>query len=181
MDRVLSWLLGGMGLCLLWALVSRIRRYGGLFSDAHFLSIASRAPELKRAALARIIDAETEAIYDAGDPRVLKTEVGLAIVYTVSRREAEFIHHCSVSFPGQHIAQGSGELFLHFVVRLLGLPTQQMRFYSGMGAAQHAECALSPEDHAALATQAPPERSRADLLALRSEAMRARVVRRAYA
>jgi hypothetical protein len=174
--RIAGWLLGGIGLLLLWAVVSRVRTYGRLLSDAHFQWLAIRVPDLKSAALARLIAAEADAIADLSDPRVLSTKPGLVVVYTVRQREAEFIHHCSVSFPGQHVAQGSVELFLHFVVRLLGLPLPELRFERGASGVQHAECVLSTEAHAALAAQAPREWSAAELLALRSEAMDARRV-----
>ena len=173
MNRIVGWLLGGIGLLLLWAVVSRVRSYARLLSDAHFRSIAERAPDLKRAALARMIGAESDAIADLSDPRVLSTEAGLAVVYTVRPYEAGFVHHCSLSFPGQHVAQGSIELFLHFVVRVLGLPLQGLRFERG-ASAHHAECVLSAEAHAAFAAQAPRDWSAAELLTLRSEAMDAR-------
>lgn len=178
-NHVLSGVLGGLGLLLLGALVSRARSYGRLLSDAHFLSIASGAARLRRAACARVINAEADAIADANDPRVLSTELGLAIVYTVTRRQAEFTHHCSVSFPGQHVAQSSLELFLHFVVRVLEFPTQQTRVEPGVGAVRHAECVLSADEHADLEARAPLDLSASNLLAWRSEAMNARLERRA--
>jgi len=168
-----GWLLGGVGLLLLWAIVSRIRTYGRLLSDAHFRAIAERVPDLKRGALARMLG-EADAIADLNDPRVLRTEAGLAVVYTVRPQEAEFIHHCSVSFPGEQVAQGSIELFLQFVVRLLDLPLQGLRFERGQLGVQHAECVLGAEAHAAFAARAPRDWSPAELLALRSEAMAAR-------
>ena len=172
MTRIV-WLLGGVGLLLLWLVVSRIRTYGRLLSDTHFRSIADRVPDLRRGALAQMIG-ESDAIREPNDPRVLRTEAGLAVVYTVRPQEAEFIHHCSVSFPGQQVAQGSLELFLLFVVRLLGLPLQGLRLERGQLGVQHAECVLGAEAHAAFAARTPGEWSEAELLALRSEAMAAR-------
>jgi len=174
MYRIASWLLGGMGLLLLWALVSRARSYRRLLSDAHFLAIASGAADLKRAARERVIRVESDAIADARDARVLRTGAGLALVYTVTLRGGDFVHHCSVSFPGQHVAQGSTELFLQFAVRVLGFPVAQTRCEQGSGAVKHAECALSATQHAALGEQPALDLSIEHLRALRLEAMNAR-------
>ncbi|HET7542152.1 MAG TPA: hypothetical protein VFK05_19930 [Polyangiaceae bacterium] len=179
MNQIAIWLLSGLGAILLWGLLARVRHYGRLLSDAHFQALASRTADLKRAAITRIIGSEADAIYDASDPRVLRTEAGLAVVYTVTLRQAEFVHHYSVSFPGQHVAQGTKALFVQFIARLLGLPLEKIRFDGGAGAVQHAECALSADAHAALVAEPPLDLSPEKLRALRLEAMNARLERRA--
>lgn len=163
-----------MGLLVSWAIVSRARTYARLLSDAHFRTISQRVPALRREALARIVHEERDAIRDANDSRVLRTEHGLAIVYTVSKLEEKFVHHCSVSFPEQHVAQGSRDLFMHFMVLRLGLPLKELHSGGGFSAVRHAECVLSPEAHAALTAQPLPDLSDSELLAMRKQAMQAR-------
>jgi len=170
--------MGGVGLLLLWLFLSRARTYARLLSDAHFRAIARGVPTLKRAALSNLLDqrlaAEAGAIRDASDPRVLQTPEGLALVYTVSQLEEKFVHHCSLSFPGQHVAQGTLDLFIQVVARLLNFPRVDTHFGTGASGVRHAECVLSPESHAAFAAQAPSEWSDHELQALRAEALQAR-------
>jgi hypothetical protein len=169
-----GWVLGAIALLLLWALVARIRTYGRLLSDAHFLAIGRGAPALKSAALERIATPQEERVVDASDPRILKTAAGLAIVYTVSRQDAEFVHHCSASVPGNRVAHGALQFLLSFALLLLGLPLAKARFAIGAGNIHHAELKLSAEEQAGIAAQPQLDTSDTNLFALRARAAEAR-------
>jgi hypothetical protein len=115
-----------------------------------------------------------DAPRDASDPRILKTDVGLVLVYTVSREDAEFVHHCSASVPGDHVAHGTLEFFLSFVLLSLGLPATKARFSLAAGHVHHAELKLSEAEQAALLALPPLDTSAQNLFALRAQAVDAR-------
>jgi hypothetical protein len=169
-----GWILGTIALLLLWALIARVRTYGRLLADAHFLAIGRGAPALKQAALRRIVTTPEDAVGDPGDPRILKSAAGLVIVYTVSQREAKFVHHCSASVPGDQVAHGALEFLLSYVLLVLGLSSQKARFAIGAGNVHHAELSLSADEQAALIAGPALDTSDASLFALRAAAAEAR-------
>jgi hypothetical protein len=169
-----GWILGAIALLLLWVLIARVRTYGRLLADAHFLAIGRGAPALKQAALLRIMATHENAVGDPSDPRILKSAAGLVIVYTVSKREAEFVHHCSASVPGDQVAHGALDFLLSYVLLVLGLPSQKANVAIGAGNVHHAELLLSADEHAALLAGPPLDTSDASLFALRATAAQAR-------
>jgi hypothetical protein len=159
---------------LLAMLVARIRVYGRLLSDAHFLNIGQGMPALRAGAFTESIRADQDAIRSSDDARVLKTDAGMAIVYTIVQQGSDFVHHCSVGLPGDHVAHGTLDFLLSFVLLLLKLPLDQMRFEIGAGSVHHAQINLSEAEHAALAALPSSDTSPTHLFALRAAAVEAR-------
>jgi hypothetical protein len=154
-------------------LVSRASMYGRLFGDEHFVEIGRRVSGLKAAALARVIDSDAEPDVQ-NDPRILKTPLGLAIVYTIKKRETEFVHHCSVGATRSATAHAVGETFLLFVAKVLGLPIEKMTFEIADSTVHHAEAVVSEAEHAALAAALVVDVSMANVAELRRAAMETR-------
>jgi hypothetical protein len=171
---MVGWICGGVAGLVLWAIVARIRLYRRLLSDGHFLALGGGLPALKQAALSRIIALETDAIRGPNDPRILRTDYGLAVLYTISEQATEFVHHCSVSVPGVHVAQGSLDLFLQFTLRSLGLPLASASFDRGAGNVHHANVVLSASEQTSLLGQPLLDTSPANLLALRTAVINGR-------
>jgi hypothetical protein len=169
---MVGWIFGAFALLLLWAVFSRFRFYRRVLADAHFLALGRAAPALKQAALTRIIVSDADAVPAPDDPRILRSAAGVAIVYTVSQDAAELVHHCSVSLPGQHIAQGTLQTLLGFALRVLDLPVERARFGRAAGPVHHAEVRLSADEHAAQLARPVLDTAPANLLALRDAALR---------
>ena len=162
-----------VALIVLW-FASRARRYSRLFADAHWLEVGRGLGRVKAAALARVIRGDGDVPAGADDPRILATSAGLAIVYTVSEGAEGFVHHCSVSVIGGPTAHGVGGTFVSFAAKLLGLPHAELQCHVGSSTVHHAELSLDAARHAAVAALPVPELTRADLPALRREALEAR-------
>jgi hypothetical protein len=159
-------------LALAWAL-SRSSLYSRLYGDAHLLAIARALPALKRAALERV-----DRAVEATDARVLRTDQGLALVYTLSAKRDGLAHHLSLSFPGQLVAQGAAQMLLATVVHMLRWPIAEVRLIQGHDLVQHAQWHASADAHAAWAAEQliPPAAS--ELKGLRVAALELRTGRR---
>jgi hypothetical protein len=154
--------------------VSRARMYGKLFGDEHWLEIGRRLAGSKEAAFARVIDSDDDAPSTRDDPRILATSFGLVIVYTVQRRDADFVHHCSISTRGGATAHAVGSTFLLLVVKLLGLPAEKTTFHIADSTVHHAEAVVDEVEHAALSEVPVPEVSASNVDELRRGVMEAR-------
>jgi len=163
----------GVVLVLLW-LAARARRFAALFGDPHLLEIGRGLARVKAAALARVMHDERDGPTTADDPRVLSTSAGLAIVYTVSERGTDFVHHCSISVIGGPTAHAVGGAFLMFVARLLGLSQSELQCHVAPSTVHHAQLSVDPARHAELAALPLPELTPAALEGLRREALEAR-------
>jgi hypothetical protein len=108
------WILGGLGGLAVLLVVSRARKYGRIFADAHLIEIGRAAATLKAAALASC-DTEPSS---AADPRILQTSANLAIVYTVRKDDTRYVHHCSVSVRDGYTAHSVGRTFVVFAAKL---------------------------------------------------------------
>jgi hypothetical protein len=163
----------GILLVVLW-LASRARRFAALFGDPHLLEIGRGLVRVKAAALARVMRDERDSPAAADDPRVLATNAGLAIVYTVSERGPRFVHHCSVSVIGGPTPHAVGGAFVMVVAKLLGLTPSELQCHIGASTVHHAALAVDAPRHAELAAQPLPELTPAALATLRREALEAR-------
>ncbi|MBV9471314.1 MAG: hypothetical protein JOZ57_18895, partial [Abitibacteriaceae bacterium] len=72
---------------IVWLWVSS-RRYARVFADANYLELGVGLERLKAAALQRMETVGEETPLGLNDPRVLRTQADLAVVYTISRRAA---------------------------------------------------------------------------------------------
>jgi hypothetical protein len=102
------------------------------------------------------------------------TSSGLVVVYTVAKREAEFVHHCSVSTRGGVTAHTVGSTFLLLVVRLLGLPAERMDFHFGQSTVHHGEVAVDEAEHGVLSAAPVLEITPANIAELRADVMESR-------
>ena len=121
-----GWILLAFILLAALTLVSRARMYGRLFGDDHFIEIGRSLAAVRAAALETITDEEGALPRSREDPRAFVTSSGLVVVYTVWKREAEFVHHCSVGAARSATAHAVGETFVLFVAKVLGLPIETM-------------------------------------------------------
>ena len=120
--------------------VSRTRALGRIFSDYHLLEVAEGLAELKRAALSRTA-METP---NADDPRLLQTDAGLALFYTVTLNESgDYVHHGSVSVVGGHTTGAVGQTFCLLWARLLGFPYERLTLSFSDSGVHHAVVILT--------------------------------------
>jgi hypothetical protein len=170
-----GWIVGGLVVAVLAAfLVSRARSYRRLFADEHFIAIGRAARTLKAAAVTHVIQADRDQPTSPNDPRILTTPAGLAIVYTVQKRESKFVHHCSVSVPGGYTAHAVGGTFLVFVMKLVGIPIERAALGIGASTIHHGEVTLDQAEHDALASAPTPEVSASNVAEFRRESFDAR-------
>lgn len=171
--RTMIWALGILLLlALAWAL-SRSSLYSRLYGDAHLLAIAQGLPALKQAALERV-----DRPVEATDARVLRTNQGLALVYTLSAKREGLTHHLSLSFPGQLVAQGAAQMLLATVVHMLRWPAAKVRLIQGDDMVQHAQWNAPLDAHAAWAAQPVVPPAASELKGLRVAALELRTGRR---
>ncbi len=154
--------------------VSRARMYGRLFGDEHWVEIGRGIGGLKAAAFERLIEVDGDAPTSADDPRILATSSSLVIVYTVSTRDADFVHHCSVGTRGGATAHAVGSTFLLFVVKALGLPAEKLTFQIADSTVHHAEATLGEAEHRALSANPALEVSAGNVADFRRSVMEAR-------
>lgn len=168
------WLL--LAFVLLFALfvVSRARVYGRLFGDEHFIELGRGLATVRAAAIERIIDEGSEKPPSRGDPRALLTSSGLLVVYTVSKRGAAFVHHCSVGATRSVTAHAVGETFVLFVAKVLRLPIEKMAFQIADSTVHHGEAVLDEAAHRALVSTTIIVVTETNVADLRRQAMEAR-------
>ncbi|MFO0590810.1 MAG: hypothetical protein U0441_24920 [Polyangiaceae bacterium] len=133
------------------------RRMGPLFSDEHLVEIGRLLPELKRQALARQPD----------NPAVLQTD-RLAVAYTVTPSDDQWVHHLSVSTPVTQ-ARAAGTFFLGLVRGALHLEASPVDVFVTQNHVFHFIVALTDEQQASFVA-APVEH--ADARELRELAVR---------
>src|SRR3954468_3534958 len=162
-----GWLIGGFVVAIVAAfLLSRASSYRQLFADEHFIAIGRGAAHLKAAAIAQIIQTDSDHPASPNDPRILKTPAGLAIVYTVQKRESGFVHHCSVSVSGRYTAHAVGGTFVIFIMKLIGIPIERSQFEIGASTVHHGEATLDQAAHGALLRVPPQEVSASNVAEL---------------
>jgi hypothetical protein len=159
-----GWIVGGLIAALVVAAVrSRLRMYRRLFSHEHFLEVARAAPSLKAAAVENPVIGDSFDPTTPDDPRVLLTKAGLAVLYTVGKRESAFVHHYSVSVAGQYTARAVGATFVALLAKQIGLPLEKARFWIGNSTVHHAQVTLSEAEHATLIGFSVPEISESNV------------------
>src|SRR5262249_54228871 len=137
------WIIVPVGVVL--ALVAVWFFYSGrlsrrVFADEHFQEVAAKLPALKRAALEQPVLTEADLPRPPNDPRALLTDVGLAVVYTISPEGDAYSHHLSVSLPARgYTAHAVGDMFMWFLARLLGIEMNRLRLGISPTTVHHAE------------------------------------------
>lgn len=112
-------------LIALWFL-TRGGKYKKVFADEHFLEVAGRVPALKEAALAQAErPADVSSPLPVDDPRRVVTSAGLVVLYTIAPEGAGFEHHVSVSLDGAYTAHAVGDMFVWWILRLLGVDVRR--------------------------------------------------------
>ena len=142
-------LTGGLVLTLasLW-LLDNHRVYTRVFSDDHFHEVAARLPALKRAALARLVFSESDAVCTPEDPRGMLTSAGLAVLYLIGCEGRWFHHDLSVSMPSRaYTINAIGNRFGCFLTRLLGIGMERLHFHISSRSIHHTVFNLNAEEH----------------------------------
>jgi hypothetical protein len=170
-----GWIIGGLMIAVVTAFfVSRARSYGRLFANEHFIEIGRGASGLKVAAVANVIQSDSDQPRSPNDPRILTTSAGLAIVYTVRKHQSDFVHHCSVSMRGGYTANAVGGTFVVFVMKLVGMPVERAGFEIGASTVHHGEVTLDQAEHDDLVTAPTPDISASNVAEFRRAALEAR-------
>jgi hypothetical protein len=134
-------------LASLWLLESH-RVYTRVFSDEHFHEVATRLPALKRAALARLVFSESDAVCTPEDPRGMLTSAGLAVLYLIGQEGRWFHHDLSISSPSRaYTIHAVGNVFGCFLARLLGIGKERLHLHISSRSIHHAGFTLSTEEH----------------------------------
>lgn len=152
-------------LASLWLLENH-RVYTQGFSDDHFHEVAARLPALKRAALARLVFSESDAVCTPEDPRGMLTSTGLAVLYLIGREGRWFHHDLSVSLPIRaSTIHAVGNVFGCFLARLLGISRERLHHHISSRSVHHTGFTLSAEEHEQFADRPVTPLSPGDLAA----------------
>lgn len=169
------WILAGLAIMAICGIVWRLRSYGRLFADSHLMEFGEALPGLKQAAMLHVTAGGEWPAPSPGDGRAMATSAGLVFVYTVSINPAgKYVHHASVSIPGQVTAHAVGEMFILLWARLLGIGYDRLALQMSPTTIHHAEFVLNESEQADFA-QRPVEMPTADMLkAFRAECLAVR-------
>jgi hypothetical protein len=152
MGAVMLWLVAALVVAGLgWWGFARVSFYRRLFGVPHLMEFARELAPLKQAAL-RDLDPQDKDRSPADAP-FLRTSVGLALVYTVSTRDGSYVHHASVSFPGQPTAHAVGATFILLWARRLGFDYGRLALRVSSSTVHHAEIVLDADEHARFVQQ----------------------------
>jgi hypothetical protein len=171
-----GWICAGLAVAMLvgWGL-ARWRLYSRLFADEHLLEVARGVVQLKEAALAKVIEAPEQELRSPEDPRVLRSRLGLALLYTVSHREpGRYVHHASVSLVGGPTAHAVGELFILLWAKVLGVPHEGLTLGVSQATVHHAEFVLDEPGEAEFARRPTHELAPDQVAEFRGETARVR-------
>jgi hypothetical protein len=171
---VVGYIVGGVvvALILLWVLV-RASKYKQVFADAHFLEVANELPELKARALAQADQPlDTSRWTPQDETRRLITSAGLVVVYTIAPDGDQYVHHLSVSLRGGYTAHAVGDMFIWWLLRLLGVDIQRCRLLISQRTVHYAIWQVDREEQAVFANCSVAEPSAADVAGFRQEWMR---------
>jgi hypothetical protein len=132
---------------LVWWMVSRLSSYRRLFADRHLVEFSQGLAVVKQAALRNIAPADADDIQSADDARILRTSADLALLYTVTiRSPGRYVHHASVSIPGEVTAHAVGAMFILLWARLLGVGYEHLSLGVSAATVHHAEFELNEEE-----------------------------------
>jgi hypothetical protein len=154
-------------LASLWLLDSH-RIYSRVFSDDHFHEVATHLPALKRAALARLVFSESDAVCTPEDPRGMLTSAGLAVLYLIGCEGRWFHHDLSVSMPSRaYTIHTVGNRFGCFLARLLGIGMERLQFHFSSRRIHHTVFTLNADEHRQFADRSVTPLSPEQLAAFR--------------
>jgi hypothetical protein len=137
---------------LTWWGFARASFYRRLFGVPHMMEFAQELAALKQAAL-RDLDPQDKD-RSPGDAPILRTSAGLALVYTVSTRPGGgYVHHASVSLPGQATAHAVGATFILLWARRLGFDYAHLALRVSPSTVHHAEVVLDEEEQSRFAAE----------------------------
>jgi hypothetical protein len=164
------WILAGLAIVLAWLILSRLRSYEKLFATSHLMEFGQALAALKRAAMQNMM-----TVLSPDDARVLQTSAGLALIYTINLDpDGRYIHHASVSIPGQVTTAAVGEMFILLWARLLGFGYERLVLDMSPATVHHAEFVLNESEQADFARR-PVEAPTVDMLeAFQVECLRVR-------
>jgi hypothetical protein len=169
------WLLACLAIVAVWWILSRVFSYSRLFAVPHLMQFGEALPALKQAAMRDPMAGDGCIAPSPDDARIMRTSVGLVLVYTVSIDAAgRYVHHASVSIPGRVTAHAVGETFLLLWARLLGIGYDGLVLQMSPATVHHAEFALDESEQADFARR-PVEAPTAEFLkAFQAECLTAR-------
>jgi hypothetical protein len=136
---------------LTWVGVARVSLYRRLFGVPHLMEFAQELAPLKQAAL-RDLDPQDKD-RPPGDAPILRTSVGLALVYTIGTRSGSYVHHASVSLPGQATAHAVGATFVLLWAQRLGFDFGRLALRVSPSTVHHAEVVLNEDEQSRFAAQ----------------------------
>ncbi|MBV9867098.1 MAG: hypothetical protein JO316_17220 [Abitibacteriaceae bacterium] len=150
---------------IVWLWVSS-RRYARVFADANYLELGVGLERLKAAALQRMETVGEETPLGLNDPRVLRTQADLAVVYTISRRAAgdtapQWVHHLSVGLSGRYTPHRVAAPMIVYILQLLEIDLPRAVVEIAPNHVFHVEWVLDENEQAAFTARPvkvpPPE------------------------
>ncbi|MHC4717823.1 MAG: hypothetical protein ACYS5V_12695 [Planctomycetota bacterium] len=139
-------------LLFVWLLL-KLRRYTGIFADAHMTEIAERFDSVRGFAY-RLADEPLEPWpISPDDPRVAVTRKGVVLAYTIRRDGRRYVHHFSVSVAGAYTPPSVGGSLVIYLDSLLDHDHEQVEFGVSNGSVYHGEFQLEPDEEETTAHQ----------------------------
>ena len=133
-------------------IVLRLLWYRRLFAAPHLMQFAQGLAAVKQAAMQDMVASDREDVRPPDDARILRTSAGLALLYTVSLgATGTYIHHASISTPGQPTTHAVGETFILLWAKLLGVEYGRLALDVSPMTVHHAEFVLNEHEQSELA------------------------------
>jgi hypothetical protein len=168
------WLLACLAIPVVGWILSRVFAYNRLLATPHLMQFGQALPALKQAAM-REVGRPGSAPLLPDDARVLRTSAGLAFVYTVSVEPAgKYVHHASVSIPGQVTVHVVGDTFILLWAKLLGVRYERLSFQISPTTLHHAEFVLDESEQSDFAQRPVEAPTVESLKAFQAECLRTR-------
>ncbi|HEY9776853.1 MAG TPA: hypothetical protein V6C81_24025 [Planktothrix sp.] len=134
-------------------------KYSSLFAPKHICEFATGIAQLKRAALASIIQPGEEYEARRFDHNTLVTGAGLGVMYTISMQKDLFCHHISISHQTSSLAHSAAMTFATWVSYILNVPAEKISVPIGAsslpGDVWHVTFELTADEEAAYKASEP--------------------------
>jgi hypothetical protein len=134
-------------------------KYSSLFAPKHISEFATGMAQLKRAAMASIIQPGEDYQAERFDHNTFVSSAGLAAMYTISMQKELFCHHISLSHQTAVLAHSAAMTFATWISYILNVPAEKIKVPIGLssvpGEVWHVTFELTDAEQAAYKTASP--------------------------